>query len=50
MCFMQIESVLQTKNRSKPAKIWFSVALLVSSLGHGVIETTFLRCHLRGNP
>ena len=28
MCFMQIESVLQTKNRSEPAKHWFSVALL----------------------
>ena len=28
MCFMQIESVLQTKNRSEPAKNRFSVALL----------------------
>ena len=28
MCFMQIESVLQTKNRSEPAKNGFSVALL----------------------
>ena len=27
MCFMQIESVLQTKNRSEPAKNRFSVAL-----------------------
>ena len=27
MRFMQIESVLQTKNRSEPAKIRFSVAL-----------------------
>ena len=30
MHFMQIESVLQTKNRSEPAKNWFSVALRVS--------------------
>ena len=30
MCFMQTESVLQTKNRSGPAKNQFSVALLVS--------------------
>ena len=28
MRFMQIESVLQTKNRTEPAKNWFSVALL----------------------
>ena len=28
MRFMQTESVLQTKNRSGPAKNWFSVALL----------------------
>ena len=28
MCFMQIETVLQTKNRSEPAKNLFSVALL----------------------
>ena len=28
MRFMQIESVLQTKNRSEPAKNRFSVALL----------------------
>ena len=28
MRFMQIESVLQTKNRSEPAKNWFSVALV----------------------
>ena len=28
MCFMQTESVLQTENRSGPAKIWFSVALV----------------------
>ena len=28
MRFMQIESVLQTKNRSELAKNWFSVALL----------------------
>ena len=27
MCFMQTESVLQTKNRSEPAKNGFSVAL-----------------------
>ena len=27
MCFMQTESVLQTKNRSGPAKNRFSVAL-----------------------
>ena len=27
MCFMQTESVLQTKNRSRPAKNRFSVAL-----------------------
>ena len=26
MCFMQIKSVLQTKNRSEPAKNQFSVA------------------------
>ena len=29
MRFMQIESVLQTKNRSEPAKNRFSVALLM---------------------
>ena len=28
MRFKQIESVLQTKNRSEPAKNWFSVALM----------------------
>ena len=28
MCFMQIESVLQTKNRSELAKNRFSVALM----------------------
>ena len=28
MRFMQIESVLQTKNRSEPAKNWFSAALV----------------------
>ena len=27
--FMQNESVLQTKNRSEPAKNWFSVALII---------------------
>ena len=32
MCFMQIESVLQIKNRSEPAKNRFSVALLVNDL------------------
>ena len=30
MCFMQIESVLQIKNRSEPAKNRFSVALFKS--------------------
>ena len=30
VCFMQIESVLQTKNRSELAKNQFSVALVVS--------------------
>ena len=30
MRFMQIESVLQTKNRSEPAKNRFSVALTVT--------------------
>ena len=30
MCLMQIESVLQTKNRSEPAKNRFSVALFQS--------------------
>ena len=29
MCFMQIESVLQIKNRSEPAKNRFSVALIM---------------------
>ena len=29
MCFMQTESVLQTKNRSEPAKNRFSVALAI---------------------
>ena len=29
MRFMQIESVLQTKNRSEPAKNWFFVALIM---------------------
>ena len=29
MRFMQIESVLQTKNRSEPAKNRFSVALII---------------------
>ena len=33
MRFMQIESVLQTKNRSEPAKNRFSVALVTSDLG-----------------
>ena len=28
MRFVQIESVLQSKNRSEPAKNWFSVALV----------------------
>ena len=28
MCFMQTESVLQTKNQSEPVKNWFSVALV----------------------
>ena len=32
MCFMQTESVLQTKNRSEPAKKPFSVALLTPVL------------------
>ena len=32
MRFMQIESVLQTKNRSEPAKNQFSVALLTISI------------------
>ena len=36
MRFMQIESVLQTKNRSEPAKNRFSVALLVTILITGV--------------
>ena len=31
MCFMQIESVLQTKDRSEPAKNRFSVALVVGT-------------------
>ena len=33
MRFMQTESVLQTKNRSEPAKNRFSVALLPMELG-----------------
>ena len=47
VCFMQIESVLQTKNQSEPAKNRFSVALLMSasqllhlsitSLAHNVV-------------
>ena len=32
MRFMQTESVLQTKNRSGPAKIRFSVALLLTNI------------------
>ena len=32
MRFMQIESVLQTKNRSEPAKNRFSVALVQADL------------------
>ena len=40
MRFMQIESVLQTKNRSEPAKNRFSVAL-VSSLGTQVLPSLF---------
>ena len=32
MRFMQIESVLQTKNRSEPAKNRFSVALIITVL------------------
>ena len=32
MRFMQIESVLQTKNRSEPAKNRFSVALFISNI------------------
>ena len=34
MHFMQIESVLQTKNRSEPAKNRFSVALEPSLFAH----------------
>ena len=37
MCFMQTESVLQTKNRSKSAKNRFSVALVRS---HGMKANT----------
>ena len=33
MHFMQIESVLQNKNHSEPAKNWFSVALLQKTDG-----------------
>ena len=43
MRFMQIESVLQTKNRSEPAKNRFSVALL-PTLKH--IETFPETSHL----
>ena len=40
MCFMQTESVLQTKNRSGPAKNRFSVALgmTVTCLGKGFVS------------
>ena len=33
MRFMQTESVLQTKNRSEPAKNRFSVALIIGNKG-----------------
>ena len=36
MRFMQIESVLQTKNRSEPAKNRFSVALMYIAPGQGL--------------
>ena len=44
MCFMQTESVLQTKNRSGPAKNQFSVALVITmvkqcSPGSGVVSS-----------
>ena len=38
MRFMQTESVLQTKNRSRPAKNRFSVALVCSVLSSSVIH------------
>ena len=40
MCFMQTELVLQTKNRSGPAKNRFSVALLT---GHSACWMGMLR-------
>ena len=42
MRFMQIESVLQTINRSQPAKNRFSVALIVMLLP---TCTSLLNCH-----
>ena len=45
MCFMQIESVLQTINRSEPAKNRFSVALVTFisfSSSHRHFETQIL--------
>ena len=39
MCFMQIESVLQTKNQSERAKNGFSVALVTTG---GVLTKSWL--------
>ena len=46
MHFMQIESVLQTKNRSEPAKNRFSVALVPAFYNFEYIELNLLEQHL----
>ena len=45
MRFMQIELVLQTKNRSEPAKNWFSVALLMTmdAIPYGVKKSVIFQ-------
>ena len=43
--FMQTESVLQTKNRSGPAKNRFSVALVLTLRGHLCTHETFMSLH-----
>ena len=52
--FMQIESVLQTKNLSEPAKNWFSVALLSIVLRVGfnirVLGVSFLTYRKKQHP
>ena len=46
MCFMQTESVLQTKNRSGPAKNRFSVALTLIYLPQFMVLFTHQKTNL----